>query len=225
MMCEHEFLDVFSDNCILCGKPRTEISLEQQLAAANARVAELRQEKEAEKAKVRFLSGRGLGKEYETVKQRAEQAEARVAELEEKCKAQDDAIRIMENSIADDVEKTKQLQRRAEQAEAQCAAMRESFEQLSFTMTRTEKESFKSSCYDHVKWYIERIMKPDFFKDAGTAILTDNQRMREALRSLIALCEYGADFRNGNVCQGIDEGNIMADRIIAEAKAALEEKP
>ena len=105
-MCKHEFTqeEWIVEVCKNCGKLQQEIELEQQLAAANARIKILETE----------LERNFLGE----IK-----ANARVAELEEKCKAQDDAIRIMENSIADDVEKTKQLEQRAEAAEAQCDEM------------------------------------------------------------------------------------------------------
>ena len=48
-------------------------------------------------------------------------------------------------------------------------------------------------------------------------------RLRTALESMVGMCENAGDFRNGNVCQGVDEGEVMAGRVIDEAKAVLKE--
>ena len=88
---------------------------------------------------------------------------------------------------------------------------------------RAEKAETKiKQMEDAIKFDFERFME---FQQRAEQAEAQCKRMEWALRSLLALCEHGADFRNGNVCQGVDEGSVMADRIIAEAKAALEEKP
>ena len=109
------------------------------------------------------------------IEQQLAAANARVAELEEKCEAQNDAIRIMENSIADDMEKTRELEQRAEQAESQCAAMRFRLREM-FCPGGTECEecNLRDSCAD----------KDLMDNTAGTALLEENKRMREALEEI-----------------------------------------
>jgi hypothetical protein len=51
----------------------------------------------------------------------------------------------------------------------------------------------------------------------------ENARLREALELVIGLCEYCGDFSNGTTCGGYDEGQVLANRTIAEAKKALKE--
>ena len=51
-----------------------------------------------------------------------------------------------------------------------------------------------------------------------------NQRIQEleaTVQSLLDLCMYAGDFRNGNVHSGIDEGNVIAQRVIDKALMTL----
>ena len=92
MDCKHEFEEFtigkpttwglqslrFVDLCIFCGESRYETNLKQQLAAANARVAELETQKPSYKAEFdcvykKLKAEESLSAHY---KQRAEQAEA-----------------------------------------------------------------------------------------------------------------------------------------------------
>ena len=43
------------------------------------------------------------------------------------------------------------------------------------------------------------------------------------LKELISLCENAGDFLNGNMAQGMDEGQLNAEIIIANAKNFLTE--
>jgi hypothetical protein len=47
--------------------------------------------------------------------------------------------------------------------------------------------------------------------------------MTAILNSIINMCENVGDFSNGNTYQGIDEGNVMAQRMIDAAKEVLKE--
>ena len=72
--------------------------------------------------------GRALEKLVIQIEQQLAAAKAELAELKEKYEAQNDAIVIMENSIADDVAKTVKIEQRAEQAEAQCVAYKKALD-------------------------------------------------------------------------------------------------
>lgn len=60
-------------------------------------------------------------------------------------------------------------------------------------------------------------------RDAIAYDVPRQMMIRKALEDMVALCEEGADFRNGNSWNGVDEGCVWAGRIIDEAKAALKE--
>ena len=86
MMCEHDMDHLpftGQKHCRHCGKSEQKMALETALAAANARVAELEQQKPSYKAEFdcvyeKLKAEEVLSKHY---KQRAEQAEARCAEI------------------------------------------------------------------------------------------------------------------------------------------------
>lgn len=60
-------------------------------------------------------------------------------------------------------------------------------------------------------------------RDAIAYDVPRQMMIRKALEDMVALCDNGADFRNGNQCNGVDEGCVWAGEIIEEAKAALKE--
>lgn len=209
VMCEHRFIEVVgtkldfekSDNgriettvrrkaCHKCYKTKTEIELEQQLAAANARVAELKADMSA------LEKTRCAG--YDAVTIRAEQAEARVAELEQDLTAQDMLIQEAKNGA-------EAMTAKFEQAEAQCAAMRLRFEKYVRGNCKLIRHSVADGldkpdevegecggycqnfdephqiCQECIAAYDPEAEYNDEVTDAGTAILADNKRMREAL--------------------------------------------
>ena len=45
----------------------------------------------------------------------------------------------------------------------------------------------------------------------------------EVAREMLLLCENAGDFRNGNTYHGIDEGQVMADKILDKLRQALAE--
>ena len=180
------------------------------------RQEKLQQELQDEKNSRERLMGqnKSLAKQYIRIKQQLAAANARIAELEATLNQHDE---ISERLARKFIEKAQEQQQvaisRAEQAEAQCAAMLTVLQYVSLIDCENEQ----------VNKMVSDIVENQ--EQTGTALLDHMKRMEGALLSLLALCEHGADFRNGNVYQGVDEGNVMADRIIAQVKAALEEKP
>lgn len=274
-MCEHEWIttravyrtsttDGYKNHeinrrvCINCLKTQDETDLENQLAAANARIAELEANlqyaefvrKEFESA---LMNNDNAVEAYKYWRQRAEQAEEKVKRLIKKITFNtprldnfgdnEYLLSIDENDI---IPAEPCVCDKMEQAEAQCAAMRIRFEKYvrdncklirhsvadgfgypddvegkcgGYCQNYDEPHYVCQECvaaYDPENDYNEGII------DAASALLARMERMRKALEALIGLCENGADFRNGNMCQGIDEGNVMADRVIEEARAVLD---
>ena len=76
MSCNHEWDEPDSNDtyCIICGKNKNEVRLEQQLAAANARVAELH--------KINEATVKRVVAEVDALNERAEAAEAQCDEME-----------------------------------------------------------------------------------------------------------------------------------------------
>jgi hypothetical protein len=82
-----------------------------------------------------------------------------------------------------------------------------------------------SSSFDEAKWNWPEAEWEDLRcyveESAYRKLQGENARLREALELVIGLCEYCGDFSNGTTCGGYDEGQVLANRTIAEAKKAL----
>ncbi len=57
-------------------------------------------------------------------------------------------------------------------------------------------------------------------------VADENDRLHkvvEAAEETLLMCDNAGDFRNGNSCYGIDEGQVAADKILDKLRQALSE--
>ena len=161
-------------------------TLQVKLAAANAMVAKLEKDNARQK---RLATISRLCKNVQSF--RAEKAEEK--------------IKQMQDAIEFDFERFMEFQRRAEQAEAQCAEiatayqnMKGDFEHWAYCELIDSPPGKKCTCgvWEMVS-AIENV-------DAGTAILADNKRMREALEEI---ANIGAAVQARQIAKAALEGN------------------
>lgn len=173
-MCEHEWITAIGHRgehgklgkvvCWNCGKTKDEIDLEQQLAAANARIAEL--EKSNKKWSIVVDDLKQLS---ETDKQCAEQAEAQAAAMRLRFeKYVRDNCKLIRHSVADGLGKP-------DDVEGKCGG---------YAQNGDEPHYICQECvaaYDPEDEYNENVIA------AGSALLAELQRYREALEVLSKL--------------------------------------
>lgn len=192
--------------------------IDAELAAANARVAELEKQKPSYKAEFdcmyeKFKAEESLSEHY---KQRAEQAEAKAKRLIKKLtyntpsfrdgERDEELLTIDENEL---VPLKSCMCDRLKQVEAQAAAMRIGLEKIKSLVAEAAGKG-DALCYEIYIWVCES--GANNANNAGTAILADNKRMREALEKI----------RN---CVTTHVPSVAVHAIDYIAKAALEGKP
>lgn len=63
------------------------------------------------------------------------------------------------------------------------------------------------------------------FEEVERMLRAADGRIEEGLAAALHLMDYAADFRNGNTHAGVDEGDVMASRMIARLRALLPTTP
>jgi chromosome segregation ATPase len=185
-MCEHKYIWVKlnaleTSICSLCWKTQREIDLEQQLAAANARVAELHDDEAMEKA---YQDGFNNGKA--AANKRLDELEEQIGFYKRQLTDANHRIAVMhknnEATVKRVVAEVDALNQRAEQAEAQCAAMRNCANCNKWCMKQPNKSEFDTlNRMDDCKLSGLSKWEPLKKLEACTALLDKNRRMREQI--------------------------------------------
>lgn len=63
--------------------------------------------------------------------------------------------------------------------------------------------------------------RPDGTDNKPLKLELDLELALQALESIVNLCKYNGDFRNGNTHLGLDEGEVLAGNIIDQAEATI----
>ena len=174
MSCKHEFIreEWIVEVCKKCDKLRAQTVFEDDLAAANARIAELEadlNESHVDEHGTVWTRPTAeayclICKAYDAWKTKAEQAEAQCAAMRlrfekyvrENCK-------LIRHSVADGLDKP-------DEVEGKCGGYCQNFDEP------------HQICQECIAAYDPDAEYNDEVTDAGTAILTENKRMREALK-------------------------------------------